>query len=132
MDFLFLFFRFFDSKSHLEIQINEDNILNIKQRKKRIMNSSVDMQSSMIELDDDDDDDKSKSSDDYQYQDNTNKQEVGTHVSRSAVSNTSSTATSTNGAKRQKDISPCYVCGAKAHGYNFDQSSLKENLGFKK
>ncbi|CAF3732036.1 unnamed protein product [Rotaria magnacalcarata] len=112
------------------IQINEDNILNIKQRKKRIMNSSVDMQSSMIELDDDDDDDKSKSSDDYQYQDNTNKQEVGTHVSRSAVSNTSSTATSTNGAKRQKDISPCYVCGAKAHGYNFDQITCESCKAF--
>ncbi|CAF2104914.1 unnamed protein product [Rotaria magnacalcarata] len=94
------------------------------------MNSSVDMQSSMIELDDDDDDDKSKSSDDYQYQDNTNKQEVGTHVSRSAVSNTSSTATSTNGAKRQKDISPCYVCGAKAHGYNFDQITCESCKAF--
>ncbi|CAF4493725.1 unnamed protein product [Rotaria socialis] len=93
------------------------------------MNSSVDMQLSMIEHDDDDDD-KSKSSDDYQYQDNTNNQEVGTRVSRSTVSNKSSTITSTNGAKRQKDISPCYVCGAKAHGYNFDQITCESCKAF--
>lgn len=43
--------------------------------------------------------------------------QTGAHVSRSTT-----ISTSTSGSKRQKDISPCYVCGAKAHGYNFDQS----------
>ena len=48
-----------------------------------------------------------------------------THTARSSAGSTSSNGTTTtanSGAKRQKDVSPCYVCGAKAHGYNFDQS----------
>ena len=45
-------------------------------------------------------------------------QQPGAHVSRSNI-----VGASANGSKRQKDISPCYVCGAKAHGYNFDQSN---------
>jgi hypothetical protein len=52
-----------------------------------------------------------------------------THITRSSAGSTSSngTTTTTNtGPKRQKEMSPCYVCGAKAHGYNFDQS--KKNL----
>ena len=36
------------------------------------------------------------------------------------------TTPTTSGSKRQKDISPCFVCGAKAHGYNFDQSKTRE------
>ena len=43
--------------------------------------------------------------------------QTGAHVSRS-----STISASNGGSKRSKDISPCYVCGAKAHGYNFDQS----------
>lgn len=53
-----------------------------------------------------------------QLQYDTTPQQPGAHISRSSV-----VGTSTNGSKRQKDISPCYVCGAKAHGYNFDQSN---------
>lgn len=84
------------------------------------MNSDVNMESSVIELDDDD----SKSSDTYQQGTNIISQQPGTHISRSTIPRTSSSTTSSNGAKRQKDISPCYVCGAQAHGYNFDQSNL--------
>ncbi|CAF2491112.1 unnamed protein product [Rotaria sp. Silwood2] len=87
------------------------------------MNSSVDIQPSMIELDDD----ESKSSDDFQYGDNTNSQQSGQHVSRSTVAGTTIT---NNGMKRQKDISPCYVCGAKAHGYNFDQITCESCKAF--
>ena len=49
------------------------------------------------------------------------------HITRSSGESTSSNGTTTtnNGTKRQKDVSPCYVCGAKAHGYNFDQSNQK-------
>jgi ribosomal protein L34E len=74
----------------------------------------------MIEIDDD----KSKSSDSDQSEDNNiTNQQIRTHVSRSSIASTSSTSTINNGAKRQKDVSPCHVCGAKAHGYNFDQSN---------
>lgn len=45
---------------------------------------------------------------------------AGTHMSRASLPHSASGATGSS--KRQKDISPCYVCGAKAHGYNFDQS----------
>lgn len=77
------------------------------------------MDSSTIEIDGDE---ESKSLiDDDQYDDE--RQRFSTHVSRSSVTSISSTSTSNNGTKRQKDISPCYVCGAKAHGYNFDQSN---------
>ncbi|CAF1281858.1 unnamed protein product [Rotaria sordida] len=87
------------------------------------MNSSIDIQSSRIELDDV----ESKSSDEFQYGDNTNHQQSGTHVSRSTVT---STITTNNGTRRQKDISPCYVCGAKAHGYNFDQITCESCKAF--
>ena len=47
------------------------------------------------------------------------------HLSRSStgsiISDEASSVTNT-GSKRPKEVSPCYVCGAKAHGYNFDQS----------
>ncbi|CAF0807810.1 unnamed protein product [Rotaria sp. Silwood1] len=87
------------------------------------MNSSVDMQPSTIELDDD----ESKSSDNLPYEDNTNHQQSGHHVSRSTVAGTTVT---NNGTKRQKDISPCHVCGAKAHGYNFDQITCESCKAF--
>ena len=44
------------------------------------------------------------------------------HKSRSSSGSTSSSTT--NGIRRAKDIPPCVVCGADAHGYNFDQSQL--------
>jgi hypothetical protein len=83
------------------------------------MNSSTDINSPTIEMDGDG---ESQSIDDDQSEDNI-KQLSNTHISRSYAASTSSTGTTNNGAKRQKDISPCYVCGAKAHGYNFDQSN---------
>ena len=43
--------------------------------------------------------------------------------SRSHTTRSSAGSTNSNGTKRSKDISPCYVCGAQAHGYNFDQSN---------
>jgi hypothetical protein len=83
------------------------------------MNSSFDMNSLTIEIDQA----QFKSIDDDQYEDDsTNTQSGTTHVSRSSMTNTN---TSTSGSKRPKDISPCYVCGAKAHGYNFDQSNWR-------
>jgi hypothetical protein len=80
------------------------------------MNSSSDMNTLPIEIDDT----ESKSIDGDQFEDDSNNQQSNTHISRSSVPNTN---TINNGPKRQKDISPCYVCGAKAHGYNFDQSN---------
>ncbi len=48
-------------------------------------------------------------------------------IARPSVSSISSNGTSTttnNGTKRSsKDLPPCYVCGAEAYGYNFDQSN---------
>jgi hypothetical protein len=82
------------------------------------MNSSFDMNSLTIEIDQA----QFKSIDDDQYEDDSTNTQSGTHVSRSSITNTN---TSTNGSKRPKDISPCYVCGAKAHGYNFDQSNWR-------
>lgn len=69
-------------------------------------------------------DDESTSIDDDIHENNYD-QRSRTHISRSSVGSTSSngTTTTSNGIKHQKDISPCYVCGAKAHGYNFDQSN---------
>jgi hypothetical protein len=69
-------------------------------------------------------DDESTSIDDDIHENNYD-QRSRTHISRSSAGSTSSngTTTTSNGIKRQKDISPCYVCGAKAHGYNFDQSN---------
>ena len=49
--------------------------------------------------------------------------------SRSSVSDTNTNkATTNNGSRRQKEVSPCYVCGAKANGYNFDQSNNKSYI----
>jgi hypothetical protein len=74
------------------------------------------------------DDTESKTIDDDQYEDDdNNNQQSGTHISRSSVT---STSTGNNGTKRQKDISPCYVCGAKAHGYNFDQITCESCKAF--
>ena len=81
------------------------------------MNSSFDMHSLTIDIDETD----SKSLV-YDDDEDSNNQKSSTHVSRSSIV---STSTSNSGTKRQKDISPCYVCGAKAHGYNFDQSNAK-------
>jgi hypothetical protein len=83
------------------------------------MNSSFDMNSLIVEIDSE----ESKRIDDDQCDDDNINQQSGTHVSRSSVTSISSSSTINNGSKRQKDISPCYVCGAKAHGYNFDQSN---------
>ncbi|CAF3525686.1 unnamed protein product [Adineta steineri] len=85
------------------------------------------MNPSVIEIDDD----KSKSSGSEQYDDsNITNQQTGTHASRSSIASNSSTSTSNNGIKRQKDVSPCYVCGAKAHGYNFDQITCESCKAF--
>lgn len=45
-------------------------------------------------------------------------------LARSSAGSTSSTATNNTSStgKRQKEMPPCFVCGAKANGYNFDQS----------
>ena len=57
-----------------------------------------------------------------------------THTTRSSDGSTSSGGTTTNAPhnlKRQKEMPPCFVCGAKANGYNFDQSkSSEETLTF--
>ncbi|CAF2132026.1 unnamed protein product [Rotaria magnacalcarata] len=55
------------------------------------------------------------------------KQQSRTHIARSSAGSTSSNGT---GTKRQKDISPCYVCGAKANGYNFDQITCESCKAF--
>jgi hypothetical protein len=89
----------------------------------KTMNSNIDMSSSLIEIDGEGD---SKSIDDDQSDDNNTKQQSGAHISRSCTVTTSGTTTTNSGTKRSKDISPCYVCGAKAHGYNFDQSNPKK------
>lgn len=73
----------------------------------------------------DDDDESKTSSGSERYDDNhTPGQQGGRHVSRSSITSSSSASLSNGGAKRHKDVSPCYVCGAKAHGYNFDQSNF--------
>jgi hypothetical protein len=52
-----------------------------------------------------------------------------THVARSSAGSTSSNGTTpSHSMKRPKEISPCHVCGAKAHGYNFDQSNQMKRL----
>ena len=86
--------------------------------------SSSGMHPSMIEIDDDDEKSKnSSSSNSDQYEDlNAANSQSRAHISRSSITSSSSASLSNGGSKRQKDISPCYVCGAKAHGYNFDQS----------
>lgn len=83
--------------------------------------NTFNMESLTVGIDDAD----SKSYEDMQDDDNTNSQSQrsGTHVSRASAVNT-------NTSKRSKDISPCYVCGAKAHGYNFDQSKKTEGLNW--
>ena len=86
--------------------------------------SSSDMHASMIGIHDDDEKSKNSSSNSDQYEDlNATNHQSRAHISRSSVTSSSSTSLSNGGTKRQKDISPCYVCGAKAHGYNFDQSN---------
>ena len=87
----------------------------------------MDKNPSMIEIDDDDDDvstivdDETSDTNSNQLQQHHLQQRPGTHVSRASLPSSVSGASA--GSKRQKDISPCYVCGARAHGYNFDQSS---------
>lgn len=53
-------------------------------------------------------------------------QQARLHSTRSSTASMSNDETTpvapTTGTKRPKEVSPCYVCGAKAHGYNFDQS----------
>jgi molybdopterin biosynthesis enzyme MoaB len=84
------------------------------------MNSNSDTTTSMTEIVDDESTSIDEDMRDVDYQ------QSRTHLSRSGTGSTSSNGTPTtthNGIKRQKEISPCYVCGAKAHGYNFDQSN---------
>lgn len=78
------------------------------------------------------DDADSKSYEDMQDEDaaslnDHNSQPSGTHVSRASAA---SAGASTSASKRSKDISPCYVCGAKAHGYNFDQITCESCKAF--
>lgn len=90
------------------------------------MNSStMEKDLSMIEIEDDDDDVSTIVDDEPT---DTNKQRPGTHMSRASLS--SSTTGASASSKRQKDISPCYVCGAKAHGYNFDQITCESCKAF--
>lgn len=89
-------------------------------------------------IDDEDDDDSSILED--EIQDCNMDKQSGTHLSRSTQPRISTASSNMNTtSKRAKDISPCYVCGAKAHGYNFDQSKdlfsrsirhLSENVKF--
>lgn len=73
---------------------------------------------SMVFIDNNDDDDDDSIEDNHKHA-------SGAHLPRSSLASlTSSSSTTSSGTKRQKDISPCYVCGAKAHGYNFDQSKI--------
>ncbi len=57
-------------------------------------------------------------------------QQSQTHITRSSAGSTSSNGTTNTGPKRQKEMSPCYVCGAKAHGYNFDQSKKNFKIDY--
>jgi hypothetical protein len=68
-------------------------------------------------------DDESTSIDDDIHEVDYN-QQPRTHITRSSAGSTSSNGTTTATRRKcQREISPCYVCGAKAHGYNFDQSN---------
>ncbi|CAF0793076.1 unnamed protein product [Rotaria sordida] len=90
------------------------------------MDSNSDKVISMIEIADD-----GSTSIDDDMQEVDYKQRSRTHIARSSAGSTSSTGTATNtGTKRQKDISPCYVCGAKANGYNFDQITCESCKAF--
>lgn len=89
----------------------------------------MDKNAAMIEIDEDDDDvstivdDETSDTNSNQLQQQQHQQRPGAHVSRASLPGSATGAIANS--KRQKDISPCYVCGAKAHGYNFDQSSCK-------
>jgi hypothetical protein len=104
----------------------------IDSNEKEVMNSNSDTTTLMIETVDD----ESTSIDDDMHEINYN-QRPRTHITRSSAGSTSSNGTTTtttpttthHGIKRQKEISPCFVCGARAHGYNFDQSNKKKNKG---
>ena len=58
------------------------------------------------------------------------------YPARSSTSSITNDGTISTGTKRPKEVSPCYVCGATAHGYNFDQSmeivQIKNNVVFLK
>ncbi len=85
------------------------------------MNSNSDTTTSMIETVDDE-----STSIDGDMQEINYNQRSRMHITRSSAGSTSSNGTTTHhGTKRQKEISPCYVCGARAHGYNFDQSNKR-------
>jgi ribosomal protein L34E len=88
------------------------------------MNSKSDRTASMNETGDD----ESTSIDDDMRKMNF-LQSSERHIARSSAGSTSSNGTTTNHSmKRPKEISPCHVCGAKAHGYNFDQSNQMKRL----
>ena len=91
------------------------------------MNNNIDLSPTIIELDSQ----ESKSSDDYQSQNGNKCLPSGKHVSHSSIASGSGTGITSHGTKRHKDLSPCYVCGAKAHGYNFDQSSERKIIDFR-
>lgn len=60
--------------------------------------------------------------------DDEHKQHSKTHATR--LSSSSTNSSTTNGTKRIKDIPPCFVCGAEAHGYNFDQITCESCKAF--
>lgn len=67
------------------------------------------------------DEDTHPSDYDQQSQPHLSRSSTASILSDEASSMTEAPITNT-GSKRPKEVSPCYVCGAKAHGYNFDQS----------
>jgi hypothetical protein len=86
------------------------------------MNSKSETETSIIETVDDGSTSLDDDSREIEYN-----QRSRTHISRSSAGSTSSNGTVSMN-KHQKEMSPCYVCGAKAHGYNFDQSNqMKRN-----
>ena len=75
------------------------------------------------------DDDESSSVDEDMSDAAGQKPRPRAHTTRWSDESISSGGARTNASdsvKRQKDMPPCYVCGAKANGYNFDQSKSSE------
>lgn len=53
-----------------------------------------------------------------------------TRSSDGSISSGGTTTNAPNGIKRQKEMPPCFVCGAKANGYNFDQITCESCKAF--
>jgi len=88
------------------------------------MNSNSNTIASMIETVDD-----GSISIDYDIDYNRLSQMAIARPSVSSISSNGTSTTTNNGTKRSKDLPPCYVCGAEAYGYNFDQSNKTRKLG---